>query len=90
VLKDSIFDSAARAVHAMHGGKKLGAATLNMDSFPHEVFGAQPGSEWNGHYKERCYHPLGAMLGETGHWLGLELRPGNVHTGDVTPTCCCR
>ena len=22
------------------------------------------------------------MLGETGHWLGLKLRPGNVHTAD--------
>jgi hypothetical protein len=22
------------------------------------------------------------MLGETGHWLGLDLRPGNVHTAD--------
>jgi hypothetical protein len=82
VLKDSIFDSAARAVRAMNGGKKLGPVTLDIDSFPHEVFGAQPGSKWNGHYKERCYHPLGVMLGETGHWLGLELRPGNVHTAN--------
>ena len=82
VLKDSIFDSAARAVRAMNGGKKLDPVTLDIDSFPHEVFGAQPGSEWNGHYKRRCYHPLGVMLGETGHWLGIDLRPGNVHTAD--------
>ncbi len=82
VLKDSIFDSAARAVHAMHAGKQLDAVTLDIDSFPREVFGAQPCSEWNGHDKERRYHPLGVMLGDTGHWLGLELRPGNVHSAD--------
>jgi hypothetical protein len=27
----------------------------------------------------RCFHPLIAML-DTGHWLGVELRPGNTHT----------
>ncbi len=66
----------------MRGGRKLGAVTLDVDPFPHEVFGSQPGSDWNAHYGRRCYHPLGVMLGETGHWLGLKLRPGSVHTAD--------
>ena len=82
VLEDGPFDSARRAVHAMRGGKKLGAVTLDIDSFPHEVFGSQPGSDWSAHYARRCYHPLGVVLGETGHWLGLKLRPGSVHTAD--------
>ena len=81
-LEDALFDSAARAVHAMNAGQKLPPITLDIDSFPHRVHGHQPGSERNGHYKMRCFHPLGVMLGETGHWLGLRNRPGNVHTAD--------
>lgn len=54
-------------------------ATIDVDSFPIEAHGHQPGSEWNGHYGIRCFHPLIAML-DTGHWLGVELRPGNTHT----------
>jgi hypothetical protein len=83
-LEDGLFDSARRAVLAMRSGRKLGAVTLDVDSFPHEVFGSQPGSDWNAHYGLCCYHPLGVMLGETGHWLGLKLRPGSVHTTDGT------
>lgn len=54
-------------------------ATIDVDSFPIEAHGHQPGSEWNRHYGMRCFHPLVAML-DTGHWLGVELRPGNAHT----------
>ena len=82
VLEDAVFDSTARAVHAMNGGKKLEPITLDIDSFPHPVCGHQDGAEYNKHYGGRVFHPLGVMLGETGHWLGLKLRPGNVHTAD--------
>ncbi len=56
--------------------------TLDIDSYPIPVHGHQAGSEHNGYYKTRCYHPLGVMLGETGHSLDLKLRPGNVSTAD--------
>lgn len=65
------------------GGDGRGLAkervTIDIDSFPIEVHGHQAGSEWNGHYGIRCYHPLIAML-DTGHWIGVELRAGNEHT----------
>ena len=54
-------------------------ATIDVDSFPIEAHGHQSGSAWNRHYGIRCFHPLIAML-DTGHWLGVELRPGNTHT----------
>lgn len=54
-------------------------AIIDVDSFPIEAHGHQAGSEWNGHYGMRCYHPLIAML-NTGHWIGVELRAGNEHT----------
>ncbi len=78
-LRGALFDSAARAVQA-RGTGKLEYATLDIDSYPIKVHGHQAGSEHNGYYRTRCYHPLGVMLGETGHWLDLKLRPGSVHT----------
>ena len=80
-MRGGIFDSAAKGVVASNGGR-LDAVTLDIDSYPIYVHGQQAGSEYNGHDKARCYHPLGVMLGETGDWLDLELRPGNVHTAN--------
>lgn len=64
-------------------GKGLAAkqAIIDIDSLPIEVHGHQVGSQWNGHYGIRCFHPLVAML-HTGHWIGMELRPGNAHTAE--------
>jgi hypothetical protein len=69
------------AIRCGHQGRGLGKrrATIDVDSFPIGAHGHQPGSEWNRHYGMRCFHPLIAML-DTGHWLGVELRPGNAHT----------
>ena len=80
-LRSAIFDSAVKAVHGANGAK-LEEVTLDIDSYPIRVDGSQAGSEFNGHYDMRCYHPLGVMLGETGHWLDLHLRPGAVHTAN--------
>ena len=80
VLEQTLFHSAARRIRAGNGGRRLGEITLDIDSFPHKVHGEQPGSVYNGHYRANCYHPLGVMVGETGHCLGLRLREGNVHT----------
>jgi hypothetical protein len=60
---------------------RLAEMTLDLDSLPQEVFGHQPGGEWNGHYRARCYHPL-VVRSEFGDYLGARLRPGNVHTAD--------
>jgi hypothetical protein len=62
-------------------GVRLSEMTLDLDSLPQEVFGHQPGSEWNGHYRARCYHPL-VVRSELGDYLGAKLRPGTVHTAD--------
>ncbi|HET7229784.1 MAG TPA: IS1380 family transposase [Longimicrobium sp.] len=62
-------------------GERHRETTLDLDSLPHEVFGQQPGSAWNGHYRMNCYHPL-VVRSEWGDYLGAKLRPGNVHTAD--------
>jgi hypothetical protein len=55
--------------------------TLDMDSLPIEVHGAQPGSAMNGHFHCRCYHPL-VLRSEEGFYLGAWLREGNAHTAE--------
>ncbi len=62
-------------------GMRLAELTLDLDSLPQEVYGHQPGSEWNGHYGKRCYHPL-VVRSEWGDFLGAKLREGQVHTAD--------
>ena len=80
VLREGLFQSAARRVRAMNGGHRKRYATLDVDSLPIEVHGQQEGSAYNGHYGCRCYHPVVASLGEEGDFLAVRLREGNAHT----------
>jgi hypothetical protein len=85
VLRQSLFEGAASRLGAGRKGQKLQQITLDLDSIPIEVFGQQPGSQYNGHYHARIYHPLVCSIGETGDMLDAKLRPGSVHTaqGDL-------
>ena len=62
--------------------RRFHRVTIDIDSFPLETYGNQMGSRYNGYYKYNCYHPIVAMLAETGDILKAELRDGNVHTAD--------
>ena len=64
-----------------HAGHKRAEETLDLDSVPVVVHGQQPGSEYNGHYHTRCYHPL-LVRSASGFYLGAMLRAGDVHTAD--------
>lgn len=57
-----------------------GPVVLDIDSFPIQVYGNQPGSAYNGHYRIPCFHPLVTMLSGTSAVLRADLRPGNVYT----------
>jgi len=54
---------------------------LDMDSSESPVHGTQEGSEYNGHFCSRCYHPL-FVFNQAGDCEGAHLRPGNVHSAD--------
>ena len=56
--------------------------TLDVDSFPIEVDGHQPGAEYNGHYGGTIFHPLIATAAELGDILDVKLRPGTAHTAE--------
>lgn len=81
VLREGLFQTAARRVRAARG-RKLFHATLDVDSLPLEVHGHQEGSAFNGHYGARIFHPLVALVAETGDLLDVRLREGNAHTAE--------
>ena len=81
VLRESLLVPPARRIRAQRG-HRLRYVTLDVDSLPIEVHGQQEGSQFNGHYGVRCYHPLVAMLGETGDLVDIRLREGNAHTAE--------
>lgn len=78
-LRGGLLGLAAGRIKAGRGGHRLRYLTIDVDGLPVEVHGHQPGSEHNGHYHARIYHPLVASAAETGDLLDLRLREGNVH-----------
>jgi len=82
VLREALAELAARRLRAERGGRRRRYLTIDVDGLPVEVHGAQPGSAWNGHYRQRMYHPILACAAETGDMLDARLRPGNAHTAE--------
>ena len=66
-----------RSDHAVRRG------TIDIDSFPQEVCGAQAGAAWHGHYQAKIYHPLVASFAVGGDydnaWQGGRLGNGFIH-----------
>jgi hypothetical protein len=67
----------SRSDHAVRRG------TIDIDSFPQEVYGAQAGAAWHGHYHAKMYHPLVASFAIDGDydnaWQGGRLGNGFIH-----------
>ena len=67
----------SRSDHAVRRG------TIDIDSFPQEVCGAQVGAAWHGHYQAKIYHPLVASFAVAGDydnaWQGGRLGNGFIH-----------
>jgi Transposase DDE domain group 1 len=82
VPREATAEMAGRRLRAGRGGHRRRYLTLDVDSLPVAVHGAQPGTAWNGHYQQRMYHPLIACVAETGDLLDARLRPGNAHTAE--------
>ncbi len=82
VLSEALVTFAGRRIRMENRGHRHRYATLDVDSFPIEVFGHQEGSAYNGYYNHCCYHPLVASVGETGDLLAVRLRRGNAHTAE--------
>lgn len=82
VLADGVFEQGARRMLRANSGRRYKRLTLDLDGFPVEVEGHQNGSAYNGYYKTTVFHPLVALVGETGDMLGMMLRKGNAHAAE--------
>lgn len=78
-LADALLDVSCRRVQKHY--PNVDEVTLDVDSFAQAVHGRQEGAVYNGHYHMTCMHPLHAVL-DTGDLVGVQLRPGNVHTAE--------
>lgn len=82
LVREALLEMAARRIGAGRGGHRTRYLTIDIDSLPIEVHGHQPGSQYNGHYHARIFHPLVASVAETGDLLDVQLRKGAVHTAN--------
>ena len=95
VLRRGLFDWTHRHLRSTggYGDHAVMRATIDVDSFPIEIHGQQQGGSYNGHYREKVYHPQVASFSvhgdydstREGHRLGnglihATLRQGQVHT----------
>ncbi len=98
-LRDALAECCVRHLRATGGDHAARHVTLDIDSFPIQVHGRQPGGAYNGHYGEKVYHPLVASYSVAGHYDSVQhghrlgngfvharLRPGQVHTAQGVET----
>jgi hypothetical protein len=79
VLNEALVVSSARRRQALG---QSGPVVIDLDSLALEVHGLQEGSEYNGHYHARVFHPLVASLGDERDLVGIWLRHGAAHTAE--------
>jgi len=88
-VREALPEWTGRHLLAAGGGRAVQRGTLDIDSFPIEVFGSQEGAAHNGYYRKRIYHPLVASFAPMGDYdsrragdgfVHAILRAGNVHT----------
>ena len=82
-LRDALCESCERHLRATGGDHAARRVTVDIDSFPIQVHGHQPGAAYNGHYRETVYHPLVASYAVAGDYdsmhNGQRLGNGFVH-----------
>jgi hypothetical protein len=94
-LRDALGDWLHRWTRATAADRRIRQVTLDIDSFPIEVFGKQEGAAYNGYHQAVTYHPLVASFCVGGDYdsdkvgwrlgngfLHAILRQGNVHTAN--------
>jgi hypothetical protein len=88
-MRSALPDWVGRHLRASGKDRAVVRGTLDIDSFPIEVFGSQEGAAYNGYYRKKMYHPIVASFAPGGDYdsnrLGdgfvhAVLRAGNVHT----------
>ena len=92
VLHEAVTELACRRIEGLEGGRRRKGnhrkprrkkkMYLDVDGLPVEVHGHQPGSGWNGYYRQTMYLGLVASCGETGDLIDGEVYPGASYLGN--------
>jgi len=78
-LREALAEWVGRHQRASGKGRKVVRGTLDIDPFPIEVHGKQPGGAYHGYYRKRIYHPLVASFSAEGSYESRRLGEGFVH-----------
>ena len=78
-LRDALGESVARHQRAAGHGRQVVRGTIDIDPFPIEVHGNQPGGAWHGYYRQKMYSPLVASFCAEGDYQSSRLGEGFVH-----------
>lgn len=77
--REALAQWVGRHQRAAGQGRKVTRGTLDIDPFPIEVHGKQPGGAYHGYYRKTIYHPLVASFCAVGSYASSRLGEGFVH-----------
>jgi hypothetical protein len=78
-LREALAWWIGRHQRASGRGHKVMHGTLDIDPFPIEVHGRQPGGAYHGYYRKTIYHPIVASFSAQGSYESVRLGEGFVH-----------
>ena len=78
-LRDALAGWVGRHQRASGRGQRVRRGTIDIDPFPIEVHGKQPGGAYHGYYKTTIYQPLVASFSAEGNYDAPRLGEGFVH-----------
>jgi len=79
VVREALAEWVGRHQLAAGHGRKVLRGTLDIDPFPIEVHGDQPGGAYHGYYRQTMYYPLVASFSAAGDYDGPRLGEGFMH-----------
>ena len=78
-VREALPEWISRHQLAAGAGRKAFRGTLDIDPFPIEIHGRQPGGAYHGHYRQTMYYPLAASFSADGDYDSGRLGEGFVH-----------
>lgn len=78
-LREALAWWIGRHQRASGRGHKVRHGTLDIDPFPIEVHGRQPGGAYHGYYRKTIYHPMVASFSAQGSYEATRLGEGFIH-----------
>jgi hypothetical protein len=78
-LRVALGEWVTRHQRAAGCGRRVFLGTLDVDPFPIEVHGRQPGGAYHGYYRKTIYHPIVASFSAKGDYDSPRLGEGFVH-----------